>query len=367
MMGMPRIGFTTMLVLAVVATTAASCDEAPPPKPTPPPSAAVGKLTGTPMAKPTGLRLLASGHFMDVDAGTTHPIAVTTWLPRPGRAPLLVDEIRRKEDFGPLRVTTRKEPMLPGGPMVIRLDLPALTTVIPAGDGNGLWTMEYADRSTCSLRQVDFDGRDRRAARPVDCRTRLVSETPHGLWVMVSDTEAILLDPGTLAERMKSPRVDVIDEHRYLVATDNRTDPIRLHDMGSGKSVDVPRPPHTGWAQPHVSPLSPDGRWLALTFGEPGVMPQVMDVWLLDLSNLQWTHVPAMPIHASLKNTSISFAPDGRLVMLGNFSDVADVGHEYKRHLLATWRPGEPQWALLPFERPATSPDEPHDTRFLVY
>ena len=70
------------------------------------------------MTRPTGLRLLVPHWFLDVDAAVpTHariPVAVTRWLPVPGREPLLVEELRGPGEFGPVRVDTRSEPRLPG-------------------------------------------------------------------------------------------------------------------------------------------------------------------------------------------------------------------------------------------------------------
>jgi len=173
--------------------------------------------------------------------------------------------------------------------------------------------------------------------------------------------DSALLDPETLTPRLTVPHAEIIDQHRFLRIEDDRIKPMRLHDLRSEQVVDVPRPPHYGWTDPRVSQVSPDGRWLGFTFADPGRSPQVMDVWLLDLSGPQWTRAPAMPTRAALKATDIAFAPNGRLVMLGRFGD-----DDNPRELLATWRPGEPQWALLPLRRPEPPPGQPVDTRFLV-
>lgn len=380
---MRRLPIFIVLLSAVVTTSAGRCGDDPRPEPSAatPPSRTPGVLTGAEMTTPTGLRLLVPRHLLEVDTGSVREVGATGWLMRPGREPLLVDENRRSEEVGPARIGTSKEADLPGKPTVVQLDLPALTTVIPGLDDGTLWAVEYTSRTTCVLRQFGFDGRDRGPARPVACGTRPAAETSHGVWVTVGpdayeeaatgavtrELRSVLLDPGSLAEKAAFPLVEVIDDHRVLVVGGDGTEPFRLHDLRSGEAVAVPRPPHAGWSDPRVSPLSADGRWLAFTYGEPGVMPQVMDVWVLDLPSLGWTRAPGMPLRASLKDTDVSWAPDGRLVMLGGFSDAGEIGHEYGHRLLATWRPGEPRWALLPFERPATPRGEPHDTRFLVF
>jgi hypothetical protein len=197
-----------------------------------------------------------------------------------------------------------------------------------------------------------------------------VAETPHGLWVTVgpnaqvaatttttaADFESVLLDPATLGERRRHPRVELIDENRYLVVPRERTEPYQLHDQRSGTSTPVPRPASYGWPDPAVGPLSPDGRYLPLSFGEPGTVPQVLDVWLLDLTALRWVHPPMMPAYAALKGTSFTWVGDGRLVLLGQFGR----SRRDFESLLATWRIGDAELRVRPYVRPASS-----DTRIL--
>ncbi len=70
-------------------------------------------------------------------------------------------------------------------------------------------------------------------------------------------------------------------------------------------------------------------------------------MWLIDLHNLTWTHLPSMPVYAALKTVGMDWAADGRLVIVGQFYE----NQRDFRELLVTWRPGEPALALRPYTR----------------
>jgi len=320
------------------------------------------------MTRPTGLRLLVPHWLLDVDAGTTTGVGVTGWLTVPGREPLLVEEIRGPDEFGPVRVGTRTEPRLPGAPQVVRLTASTLATVAASRDGAGVWAAEYRDRARCLLREVDLTGADRRPPRPVTCGTRPIAETAEGLWASVgpdafvaATTEAhfdtVLLDPATLTERARFPQAELVDDHRVVVYPDPRRGPLELHDRRAGRVTPLDLPTSQGYPSPW--PVSPDGRYLPVSFETPEQRQQIMDLWVLDLSTMAWLHVPSMPAYTALKLTSLDWAPDGRLVLLGEFYESGP--------LLVTWRPGDPVLAMLPSERPATPPDQPHTDAFRVW
>jgi hypothetical protein len=92
-----------------------------------------------------------------------------------------------------------------------------------------------------------------------------------------------------------------------------------------------------GIDQPAVDPR---GRFVALAFATPawqGGADQVLDVWLLDTRAGKLTQLPGMPAVVSLKQTSMAWTDDGRLVFL------AESG---RREIVAVWRPGWPRLAL---------------------
>jgi hypothetical protein len=332
-----------------VATPSSSPEHVAPPSGRPSP----GPVVGAPMTRPTGLHLLVQAWHLDIDAGQNHSVAVTGWLERPGAEPLLAEWEWHGDRLRPLEVGTRVEPELPGAPLVVRLNRDPHGTVAASTNGDGLWVLEQ-EQDACTLREVDLAGVPRSTPRPVPCETRLIGATPHGQWV--ADGGGVrLLDPETFEVRAHFGDGALVDDHRVVV-TDDRWRTIELRNLHTGHLAQVEAPPAYG-STPQVGPVSPDGRWLPFTYGVPGEMPQVMDLWLLDLQTARWLHAPAMPAHTSLKATSLAWAPDGRLVLLGAFPT---------EWLLVTWRPGEPELAVLPYERPLLGGDEPHSQAVLV-
>lgn len=371
-----RAIWVAVAALALLSTTAMRCgDERPAPQVPPAPTMAAATphtLAGVALRDPTDLRLfLPWGWYADVDAATRRAVDATTWLDRPGAAPLLINEVRRQDvEFGPVRIQPpRAEPGLPGAPRIVRLTSPALATLAASVDAGGVWVEEYASRDRCTLREVGLDGRDRRAPRAVPCGTRPMAETRYGLWVRVgpdafdaaqgaglSEQRVALLDPATLRERVRFPAVHLVDDHRVVVASDEFADTLRLHDLRTGRASTFTLP--TKVRQPTVWPVSPDRRYLPFTFESPGTSPQVMDLWLLDLRTMGWLHVPSMPVYTALKATSLAWAADGRLVLLGDFDKLGPT--------LVTWWPGDAQLALRPYARPSQRPDQPSTDLFLV-
>jgi hypothetical protein len=329
-------------------------------------------LTGVDMVGPANLRLLTTGRYLDVDATTSTPVAITEWLPRPDSSPLLLESVGNGAEFGRKRVSSRTDSALPGGVRVVRVTGPALGRVAPSA-ASGLWLEEYVSATRCTLREVGLDGRTRRPARDVTCGTTPVGETRHGLWVNVgpdaltaarvttgpTDYHAVLLDPATFAEKRQFPAVELIDQDRILVIDQSQPgDPLTMRDLATGEVTAIPRPSWFSLRYPRVGPASPDGRWLAVAFADPSTFPQVADVWLLDLRTLAWNHLPSMPVFAALKSIGMDWAADGRLVLVGQFYEST---REF-RELLVTWRPGEPALTLRPYAGRAAQ-----DPRFLVW
>jgi hypothetical protein len=356
---------TAAAVLAVLAAGAALVHAGPFSTPVAPPSStpehagpspgrpSPGPLAGVPITGPTGLHLLVQGWHLDIEAGQNHSVAVTGWLERPGAEPLLAEWEWHGDRLRPLEVGTRVEPELPGAPLVVRLNRDPHGTVAVSADGDGLWVLEQG-QDGCTLREVDLAGRARRAPRPVPCETRLTGATTHGLWI-AEGRSVRLLDPDTLEVKEHFAGAALVDDDRVLV-TDDRWRTMQLRNLRTGHLTTVESPPAYG-STPQVGPVSPDGRWLPLTYGMPGEVPQVMDLWLLDLQTARWLHVPAMPAHTALKGTGLAWADDGRLVLLGAFPP---------ERLLVTWRPGEPELAVLPYERPLPPRDQPYSQAVLV-
>lgn len=341
----------------VVASTRAPADDEP-----------ANQLRGAALTGPTGLRLLVEGEWFDADTGTRQAVAagIQTWL-RPASGPpiLLVDPppvaTRRP---GPLTVTR----LGAGTPAVLRLTTSADRYGLgPSADGQGVWVSEYRSRTRCTLREQGLDGRTRRAARPVACGVEPVLETPAGLWVSkwlnvysrtspevhFNDPSYALLDPRTLHEKASYEEAIVIGAHHVLTMTDEQRDLV-LRDTRTGSAIPLTKPAdhnlHVFNAEFPVGRVSPDGRYALFRLGSHHTMPQVIDLWLLDLTSGTWTHVPGLPVHGSLKYASETWAPDGRVVMLGEYG--------VDKRFLATWRPGDAQVLV----RPDTLPERLYDS-----
>ncbi|MGH9252745.1 MAG: TolB family protein [Acidimicrobiales bacterium] len=330
-------------------------------------------VTGVEMTTPVRLRILHQGWFLDVDAGSAVPVAVSGQLNRPGGTPMLVEDVRPVEGGfdRPLRVTSMREEALPGSPQVVRLDGPPGSAAASA-DGQGLWITAHTSPTRCKLREVGLGGEDRRPVREVTCGTNPVAETRHGLWVTEGAGESVMLDPDTLDELARYPRAVPIDADRAVVFGRTADGAYELYNVATGAARQIAPPPHHGAPQPLVGPVSPDGDWLSFTYGEPSSVPQSMDVWLLDLRTTEWQWLPSMPAYASLKATGIDWSDDGRLVLFGGFSTtdqktVTKAGQPAEPGTLVTWRPGQPELSLLPYPRPAPPTNAPASADILAW
>ena len=136
--------------------------------------------------------------------------------------------------------------------------------------------------------------------------------------------EAALLDPGS---------------GRVVLWSERDDGPLTLTNRRTGASHPVPRPtPH---GQAGLGQASPDGRLLAVEFGDTSwsrVQGQVSDIWLLDLQARGWRRLPGMPLITGLKFMSMAWTGDGRLVLAGDFERFGEA--------MATWRPGQEQLAV---------------------
>jgi hypothetical protein len=351
-----------LLALGALGTCAASGTDEPVGRPVPAPVPARPSpsptgprvLSGTALATPTRLHLLAPGRLFDVDSGTNRPVPIDSWLPTAGAAPLLLSRAAPATELGTVSVTdTWIAADLPTSPRVVQVTVPATAVLAAAGDG--LRAAEYLSRTRCQLRKLALDGRPRRPARPVACGTRPIVESSHGLWVsrgpdaFVAATRSssnadytyVLLDAATLAEKLSYPEVRVIDDHRVITMDDAGHEPV-LRDLRSPAVTPLRWPGYS--PSPTIGRVSPDGRYAIVLFEDPSRSPQVMDVWLLHLYQGVWLHVPATPAATELKATDVGWSVDGRLVLCGRFPGAGD--------LLATWRPGDATLAVRPFALP---------------
>jgi hypothetical protein len=317
------------------------------------------ELRGGALEGPTGLRLLVEGTWYDADAGTTQAVGVTSWL-RPVSGPpiLLVESAPPAESRpGAVRVTAAS----PGTPTTLRVDATGRYRLGPSVDGLGVWVSEYRSRTSCTLREQSLVGRTRRAPRSVPCGVEPLLETPSGLWVSkwvnvytlagrtveFNEPTFALLDPTTLREKASYEEAFVIGANHVLTMTDKQRD-LMLRDLRTGAAVPLTKPAdlnlHVFNSELPVARVSPDGRYAVLRLGSHSQSPQVIDLWALDLTTGAWQHVPGMPVYGALKYASEAWAPDGRLVMVGEYG--------VDKQVLATWRPGDPRVLTRPAPLP---------------
>jgi hypothetical protein len=292
-------------------------------------------LGGVSLAGPTGLRLLVADapapFVLDVDRGMTQPI---TGLPTNGDRGVTVLPVAA----GVLVVSFRScDRCWPGSSVYLvrrgsttATRLGAALQMVPSRDGQGLWLLGNQDASGCVIREVGLDGRPRRAARQVSCRTGLVAELPAGLLVNSMgaggrDWHSALLGPDGGIVRLGDPQAQPVVGNLVLSGADRHT-PLILHDLGTGASSRLRWPSRPDYGLGEVSG-DPNGRLAIVEFAKYSPEHRV-DLWLLDLTTRRWQHLPGMPAPMVPKITDVQWTTDGRVVVLAS-------------SLLAVWRPGE--------------------------
>ena len=91
---------------------------------------------------------------------------------------------------------------------------------------------------------------------------------------------------------------------------------------------------------------APHGPLVALRFGEPWYPPsQAADVWILDARTARLTHLPGFPALERIKQSSIAWTVDGRLVVASQYGS---------RNVVGVWRPGQATLPIRNLPRLAT-------------
>jgi hypothetical protein len=317
-------------------------------------------LHGVPLTGPTRLRLLLPSSpptLLDVDGGTSQTVV---GLPEPADRLFWVQPVGADAVIVATKVC---DDCVPASEVfVVRRGTTTATAVgegwdvAPSRDGRGLWLLCYTDATSCTLREVGLDGRPRRPARRVSCGIQPREETPLGLlaWTSAPDRNgpvtSALLDPDDGRPLLRFPQIHAVVGELVLSSGAGDQGPFTITDRRTGTRQQVARPSGVGPASDGL--VSPDQRHVAISFENPawpGTNAQVMDVWLLDLVGRRWRRLPAMPVLAELKFTSMAWTDDGRLLLLGSFGGVGDA--------LAVWRPGQDRLAVRPIPLPPDRAD----------
>ncbi len=297
-------------------------------------------LGGVPLVGPTGLRLLIADapapFVLEVDRGTIQPI---TGLPTDGERGVSVLPVGNDALVLSSRICDRCRPdssvylLRRGSTTATRLG--TALQVVPSRDGQGWWMLSGQEASRCTIGEVGLDGRSRRAARQVSCRTGLVAELPAGLVVSAMgaggrDWHGALLRPGGGIVRLGDPQAQPVVGNLVLGGADRHT-PLVLHDVGTGASARLRWPSRADYGLGEVTG-DPNGRLAIVEFANYAPEHR-LDLWVLDTTTRRWQHLPDMPAPMVPKATDVQWTADGGVVLLSS-------------NLLAVWRPGEPRLAV---------------------
>jgi hypothetical protein len=289
----------------------------------------IGFLDGVALSDPSNLVLLSGDTIVDVDAGTERR----------------VDGLPEGEDLVVWSVAAGAGAVVLvhclvncGGPELFAVDdqfdvAQSVAFGFPAPASNGVWVTRHESDTTCTLAKVGLDGTILLPERPFDCDMSLVGETRMGLVVSISQfgpEQGAILDPETLDNLLETGRIHAVIEDQVL-SWDG--DLFTLLDPEIDSETEIAPPTDVG--EPSYGRISPDGRFIAISFEHPAWPGprQRLDVWVLEVATLEWIRLPSMPVAAALKATHEVWAPDGRFVMFGSFEEAG--------HAVATWRPGD--------------------------
>jgi hypothetical protein len=305
-------------------------------------------LVGVPLRGATHLTLLVASnppYLLDVDTGRRTRIRGLKLARRSilGVAAVGSDAVIHVERYDPRARISRAtiHVLRKGATRAIRLGT-ASWEFAAAEDGWAVWLKSYEDRTHCTLREVELDGRVRRAARPIRCSVRLIDAGSRpflvdGTSVLDPSTEDVLLDAG----QPWAAAGDVVITHGGVQR------PLTVSNLHSGEAWTLPYPSLLAEQEgTDEAAVHPNRRLVVLSFSVPWygpAAPQVTDLWLLDLSTRNLQQLPDMPAAVSLKFTSMQWTGDGRLVLLAETQE---------RTVVGVWRPGRKRIRVRPVRIP---------------
>jgi hypothetical protein len=187
--------------------------------------------------------------------------------------------------------------------------LGSTSAAIGSRDGEGVWLLSRRGRS-CTIREVGLDGRLRRAAQPIACRTELIAELPAGLLVssvgpLGRDAHSALLEPTGQVVRVGAPGVQPVVGNLVLSGADRHT-PLVLHDVSTGAKRTLSWPSRRMYELAEVTGDS-GGRFAIVRFARFSPEHR-LDMWVLDTQSRRWQHLPACPL-TSFRRPRMSSGP----------------------------------------------------------
>lgn len=294
-------------------------------------------LHGVPLVGKTNLTLVVAAarpFLFDVDTGAVTRIRGLAAGARPivsvsavgGAALLWVDRRGRSGPGAALYVVRR-------GSAVAR-HLANGRDVAPASGGRAVWVKSSVGSRRCALRQLSLAGRVLRA-RAVPCSARLVDAGSRPVLVEGSS----LVDPATGKTLLRSGGVWAI-AGRYALTSSEPGRPLTVTDIEMGRRRHIAWVAIPGLDGADQAVVAPRGGRIAVDFASPafqGSGVQVTDAWLVDPAQATMHRLPGMPAQVALKQTSMGWTRDGRLVWLASSGG---------RDVVAVWRPGTKRLAL---------------------
>lgn len=301
-------------------------------------------LRGAPLRGETGLRLVVADNppfVLDVHTGRVTPVPGLRPLTR---GTLSVSGVAGRAAVVVARSAWRRADLYAiHGPATRVAALGTGTDVIAAADGRSVWIKSLAGRSRCALRRLTLDGTEVRGPRTFPCASTIYPGGSLGL--VVNRTRVI--DPST-GRMLLRTRWGVLAAAGTTLVLAGPSNHFTVLDAATHVQRRLPWPRTVGGLD--APAVDPRGRFVALAFAnpawkrEPGARTyQALDIWLLDTRSGRIRQLPGMPALVSLKDTSMAWTDDGRLVLLGESGG---------RDVVAVWRPGLRQLAVKTLQLP---------------
>lgn len=212
----------------------------------------------------------------------------------------------------------------------------------PAFDDSGFWlTDQPVYDGLCTVRKVTETGKVLVRPRWTYCGALPFTDTPYGLQAMYRH-ESLLLAHDSLKKIGRYPRILASNRQELLVeAKDGK---LALAVPGESKERQVERPSQR---EAKDGRASADGRYLAVPFLQ-AEDEERLDFRVLDTQTLKWTRLPSMPLAFDVRNWTMRWSQDGRLVLAGAFAKTKDPDPTDADFAttIAVWRPGDKELTL---------------------
>src|SRR5665213_1535101 len=204
----------------------------------------------------------------------------------------------------------------------------------PVFGSTATWVMTWPHSGPCSLRLVPGS----RPAVRVPCGSA-GPDTASGLWIFNGGV-AMRVDPltGRLRQRIKTQNeLTPLPGDLALESADTATGPsgLALVNLATGARRPLRWP--SSFRFGYQAFPAPHGPLVAIDFGEPWYpqahesVNQAADLWVLNTSTGALTHVPGFPALELLKQSSVGWTADGRLVIAARGG----------RTVVGLWKPGQ--------------------------